>query len=147
MKANILFLAVVLLFGYFKIANAQSGTLTICDDTDDNIRPLKVYTTAATSTPVNFQLEMSSPLFGTEKSQCFIQWETFKVAANGDETPVDQRVMTTESGWLRYATTEPYYFPAPGKYAVYAIDYYKRDNLEHRGYKEYLAKTFIDITK
>jgi hypothetical protein len=146
MKANKLFLIAILFFGFLKFASAQSGTLTICDDTDDNIRPLKVYTTATTSTPVNFQIEVGSPLFGTEKSQTFIQWETFKVDANGDETPINQRVMTTESGWLRYATTDPYYFPEPGKYAVYAISYYKRNHLENRGYKEYIAKTFIDVT-
>lgn len=147
MKFKILVLALFLTFGFLKIGLAQSGKLTLCNDTDDNINPLTVYTTATTSTPVNFQIAVDAPLFGAEHSQAFIQWETFKVADNGDETPIDQKVMQTESGWLRYATTEPYYFSEPGKYAVYAIDYYKRDFLEHRGYTQYIAKTFIDITK
>ena len=147
MTTRILFFGILIFLGYFKLASAQSGKLTICHDTDDNINPITVYTTATTSTPVNFQIAVDAPLFGAEHSQAFIQWETFKVADNGDETPIDQKVMQTESGWLRYATTEPYYFSEPGKYAVYAIDYYKRDFLEHRGYTQYIAKTFIDITK
>jgi len=125
---------------------AQTGTLNICENTDDNVFPINIYTNASVTTPVMFQIEFSESLYGnTERSQMFILWEVFKVSENGDETPVGDIQMRTESGYKRYATEQAFYFKEPGKYAVYAIDYYKRDVYEKRGYKEYLGKTFIDI--
>lgn len=136
------------LFASANISLAQSGTLTLCSGTDDNVYALNSYTTASTSTPVYFQLQFEQPLFGdAPQTQTFIQWEVFKILANGDEKPLDEFVMTTNTAFRRYATDQPYYFKEPGKYAVYAISYYKRDTMVHDGYKEYYAKTFIDITK
>ena len=139
-------LAVTLLVLSLNFANAQTGTLNICSGTDDNVYALNVYTTATTTTPLYFQLQFETPYQGEAKTQTFIQWETYSVDDKGDENPIDQMVLTTESGYRRYATDQPYYFTKPGKYVVYAIDYYKRATLEHRGYKEYLGKASITIT-
>ncbi len=126
---------------------SQTGTLNICDNTNDEVYPINVYTTVSVNTPVRFQIQFDEPLYGnTERSQMFILWEVFSISDNGDETPVGDLHLRTESGYRRYATEEQFYFKQPGKYAVYAIDYYKRDVLEKRGYKEYFGKTFIDIT-
>lgn len=133
-------------------ANAQSpydynkGELVFCDNTDDNVNPINVLSSAGTSSPVNFCVKFPTQFKDDGNQVVVFAFEVYKVSDSGEEMHVHDFTMRMDTGYKRYATEYGYSFSEPGKYVVYCIDYrniqqgYKLGN-----YEKYYAKNTITI--
>jgi hypothetical protein len=147
LKILIITLIMILAYG----VNAQNpydnnqGELIFCDNTDDNVNPITVYTTASTSTPVNFCVKFSTQLTDGGAQTINFGFEIYKLE-NGEEKHVKDFLMRMNTGYMRYATENGTYFSEPGQYVVYVLDARSmQQGYKRGGYTEYFAKNTIDI--
>lgn len=132
-------------------ANAQNpydynkAELVFCDNTDNDVNPLTVYTSASTSTPVNFCVKFQTQFKDGYAQTVIFGFEIYKLE-NGEEKHVKDFLMTMNTGYMRYATENGTYFSEPGQYVVYVLDSRTmQQGYKRGGYTEYFAKNTIDI--
>lgn len=147
----------VLIFSLFLICGnvkAQKtlpkATVTICENTDDNVNAINPKAVIKVGEPVVFLVSFDEKYKikdETESEQFFIGWEVYKLDDNGnDEQNISELQMRVESLYRRYATVEFQTFPKPGKYRVYALPWEMRDiNYKGGNYEKYWGKMEIEV--
>lgn len=156
MKILKLFIFAIFLLWFFDNAYSQKtlphATLTVCENTDDDVNPINPKTTVKVNEGVVYQIAFDEKYkINNEKEpeQFFIYWEVYKMDDNGkDESIFSEMTMTVNSLYKRYAIVEPQYFRSPGKYRVYAIPQGMQDaNYKNGNYQKYFAKTEIEVVE
>jgi hypothetical protein len=148
-NVKILLITVFMILAYS--ANAQDpyeynqGELVFCDNTDNDVNPITVYTSASTSTPVNFCIKFPTQFKDGGAQVINFGFEIYKIE-NGEEKHVNDFLMRMDTGFMRYATENGTYFREPGQYVVYVLDARAmQQGYKRGGYTEYFAKNTIDI--
>lgn len=126
------------------------ATLTVCENTDNEVNPINPKTTIKVGEPVVYQIAFTNPYKlkdETESEQFFIAWEVYKLDENGkDSENITELQMTTGSLYRRYAIEEFQTFSKPGKYRVYALPWEMRDiNFKGGGYDKYFGMAEIEV--
>lgn len=130
----------------------QHATLTVCENTDDDVNPINPKSTVKVGEGVVYQIAFDEKYRinkETEPDQFFIYWEVYKMDDEGKDVSVyAEKTMTVNSLYKRYAIVEPQYFNEPGKYRIYAIPQGMTDvNFKNGNYKNYFAKTEIEVVQ
>ena len=120
------------------------GTITFCDDTDDNLKPLKpaVNNTINKGDGINLQVKLDKGVGAR-----FFVWAIYEISSNGDEKPwKDWQVDVANEKYTTFATSDKIYFTKPGKYAVYML----RQNGTNSGltvgnHTDYYAKNVLTV--
>ncbi len=146
-------IAVLMFAGNCFPQKVQKATLTVCENTDDQVYPVNSKSTVKVGEPVVFMIDFGSRKFneGKDKAseQFFIAWEVYKVGDDGkDERNITELQQRTESLYKRYAIEEFQRFTEPGKYRIYALPWELRDvNFKSGNYKEYFGMAEIEVVE
>ena len=130
---------------------SQQGTLTVCENTDDNVYAINPKTTVKIGEPVVYLIDFGSKKYmegkDKEPEQFFIAWEVYKMDAEGkDEKNITELQQRSETLYKRYAIDQFQTFTEPGKYRIYALPWEIRDvNFKSGNYKDYFGKTEIEV--
>jgi len=130
---------------------SQQGTLTVCENTDDNVFAINPKTTVKVGEPVVYLIDLGSKKYmegkDKEREQFFIAWEVYKMDAEGkDEMNITELQQRSETLYKRYAIDQFQTFTEPGKYRIYALPWEMRDiNFKSGNYKDYFGKTEIEV--
>lgn len=95
------------------------ATITICDDTDDNLKPIKPVTngTINKGDGVNLQAKLDKGIGAR-----FFIWSIYQVNDAGQELPwKDWQVDVANEKYTLFATDSKTYFTVPGKYVIYML--------------------------
>lgn len=131
----------------------QKATLTVCENTDENVRAINPKTTVKVGEPVVYMIDFGSTKYreGKDKSpeQFFIAWEVYKIGEDGkDEKNLSELQQRSETLYKRYAIEEFQRFSEPGKYRVYALPWEMRDvNFKSGNYKDYFGMAEIEVVE
>lgn len=156
MKTLYLFIAILAMLVFSHTSYSQKsvpqGTLTVCENTDDDVNPINPKTVIKVGEPVVYQIAFTNPYTikdEKESDQFFIAWEVYKMDDDGkDIENFTELQMTAGSLYRRYAITEFQTFYKPGKYRVYALPWEMRDiNYKNGNYKKYFGKTEIEVVE
>lgn len=129
MKAIKLFTAILLVILFQKIAYSQKtipeGTVTVCENTDDDVNIINPKTTVKVGEGVVYQIAFPEKYkIGkeTESEQFFIDWKIYQLDKDGNEEYLfGEKTMTVNSLHKRYALSEQQFYTTPGRYRIYAL--------------------------
>jgi hypothetical protein len=110
----------------FMVAGAVATTtllpkavITICEDTDDNLKPIKpvLNGTINKGDGVNLLAKLDKAIGAR-----FFIWAIYSVNETGEEIPwKDWQVDVANEKWTLFATDSKTYFTVPGKYVIYML--------------------------
>jgi hypothetical protein len=153
LKSLLTVLALFTLLGNAQSQKVQQGTLTVCENTDDNVYAINPKTVVKVGEPVVFLIDFGNTKYregkDKERDQFFISWEVYKIDSDGkDEKNLTELQQRSETLYKRYAIDQFQTFSEPGKYRVYALPWEMRDiNFKSGNYKDYFGKTEIEVVE
>lgn len=126
--------------------NAQD-VFTFCKNVDDNVYPVDAVSEISMGTPVYFHFAMVNPIGKEGDNNITVGWIIHTVGEDGtDNGFIDEYFTYFQPGYRRFCTDQPFYFQAPGKYRVYAINWDDRQLNHHTGnLTKYYAKSEIIV--
>ncbi len=153
LKPLLTILALFTLLGNAHSQKVQQGTLTVCENTDDNVYAINPKTVVKVGEPVVFLIDFGSTKYregkDKERDQFFISWEVYKMDSDGkDEMNLTELQQRSETLYKRYAIDQFQTFTEPGKYRIYALPWEMRDiNFKSGNYKDYFGKAEIEVVE
>jgi len=151
-----IFLLSILILCFSAISFAQKllpkATVTVCENTDDNVNAINPKTAVKVGEPVVYLVSFGDKYKikdETSPEQFFIGWDVYMIDEDGkDVEHINELQMLVESLYRRYATVEFQTFSKPGKYRVYALPWEMRDvNYKSGNYEKYWGKAEIEVTE
>lgn len=120
-----LFLALFLQQNVYSQKTLPMGTVTVCENTDDDVNIINPKTTVKVGEGVVYQVAFDEKYkIGNEKEseQFFIDWKVYQLDKEGNEEYLyGEKTMTVNSLHKRYALSEQLYYTVPGRYRIYAL--------------------------
>ena len=127
------------------------GTVTVCENTDDDVNPINPKTTVKVGEPIVYQIAFENKYkIGkeTEPEMFFIDWKIYQLDKDGNEEYLyGEKTMTVNSLYRRYALPEQLYYTTPGRYRIYALPSGWSDKDLSGNKNNYYGVTEIDVVE
>ncbi len=152
LKCVLLFFSLLFLQGIvFSQKTLPEATVTVCENTDDNVNPINPKATVKTGEPVVYMIAFENKYKikdETEPEQFFIDWKVYMLDKDGNEEYLfGEKTMTVNSLYKRYALAEQLYYTVPGRYRIYALPVgWSEEDLKGNS-KKYYGMTEIDVVE
>lgn len=125
------------------------ASVTVCENTDDNVNPINPKTTVKVGEPVVYMIAFENKYKikdETEPEQFFIDWKVYQLDKEGKEEYLyGEKTMTVNSLYKRYALTEQLSYTVPGRYRIYALPVGWSDEDLKGNSKKYYGVTEIEV--
>jgi len=125
------------------------ATVTVCENTDDNVNPINPKTTVKVGEPVVYMIAFENKYKikdETEPEQFFIDWKVYQLDKEGKEEYLyGEKTMTVNSLYKRYALAEQLSYTVPGRYRIYALPVGWSDEDLKGNSKKYYGVTEIEV--
>ena len=125
------------------------ASVTVCENTDDNVNPINPKTTVKVGEPVVYMIAFENKYKikdETEPEQIFIDWKVYQLDKEGKEDYLyGERTMTVNSLYKRYALAEQLSYTVPGRYRIYALPVGWSDEDLKGNSKKYYGVTEIEV--
>ncbi len=125
----------------------SQGVFTFCKNVDDNVYPVEPVSEISAGETVYFHFSNEIAVGIEGGNNITVGWVIHSVGEDGTDSGFINEYFTYfEPGNRRFCTTEPFCFPAPGIYRVYAINWDDRQLNYHPGnFTKYYAKNEITV--
>lgn len=125
------------------------ASVTVCENTDDNVNPINPKTTVKVGEPVVYMIAFENKYKikdETEPEQFFIDWKVYQLDKEGNEEYLyGEKTMTVNSLYKRYALAEQLSYTVPGRYRIYALPVGWSDEDLKGNSKKYYGVTEIEV--
>lgn len=125
------------------------ASVTVCENTDDNVNPINPKTTVKVGEPVVYMIAFENKYKikdETEPEQFFIDWKVYQLDKEGKEEYLyGEKTMTVNSLYKRYALAEQLSYTVPGRYRIYALPVGWSDEDLKGNSKKYYGVTEIEV--
>ena len=125
------------------------ASVTVCENTDDNVNPINPKTTVKVGEPVVYMIAFENKYKikdETEPEQFFIDWKVYQLDKEGKEDYLyGEKTMTVNSLYKRYALAEQLSYTVPGRYRIYALPVGWSDEDLKGNSKKYYGVTEIEV--
>ena len=153
MKTTRIVTLLITLFLFQGIVYSQKtlpeATVTVCENTDDNVNPINPKTTVKVGEPVVYMIAFADKYNikdETEPEQFFIDWKVYQLDKDGNEEYLyGEKTMTVNSLYKRYALAEQISYTVPGRYRIYALPVGWSDEDLKGNSKKYYGMTEIEV--
>lgn len=153
MKTTRIVTLLISLFLFQGIVYSQKAlpeaTVTVCENTDDNVNPINPKTTVKVGEPVVYMIAFENKYKikdETEPEQFFIDWKVYQLDKEGNEEYLyGEKTMTVNSLYKRYALAEQLSYTVPGRYRIYALPVGWSDEDLKGNSKKYYGVTEIEV--
>lgn len=127
------------------------ATVTVCENTDDNVNPINPKTTLKVGEPVVYMIAFENKYKikdETEPEQFFIDWKVYQLDKEGKEEYLyGEKTMTVNSLYKRYALAEQLSYTVPGRYRIYALPVGWSDEDLKGNSQKYYGMTEIEVVE
>jgi len=127
------------------------ASVTVCENTDDNVNPINPKTTVKVGEPVVYMIAFENKYKikdETEPEQFFIDWKVYQLDKEGKEEYLyGEKTMTVNSLYKRYALAEQLSYTVPGRYRIYALPVGWSDEDLKGNSKKYYGVTEIEVVE
>lgn len=127
------------------------ATVTVCENTDDNVNPINPKTTVKVGEPVVYMIAFENKYKikdETEPEQFFIDWKVYQLDKEGNEEYLyGEKTMTVNSLYKRYALAEQLSYTVPGRYRIYALPVGWSDEDLKGNSQKYYGMTEIEVVE
>lgn len=153
MKTTRIVTLLISLFLFQGIVYSQKAlpeaSVTVCENTDDNVNPINPKTTVKVGEPVVYMIAFENKYKikdETEPEQFFIDWKVYQLDKEGKEEYLyGEKTMTVNSLYKRYALAEQLSYTVPGRYRIYALPVGWSDEDLKGNSKKYYGVTEIEV--
>jgi len=125
------------------------ASVTVCENTDDNVNPINPKTTVKVGEPVVYMIAFENKYKikdETEPEQIFIDWKVYQLDKEGKEEYLSgEKTMTVNSLYKRYALAEQLSYTVLGRYLIYALPVGWSDEDLKGNSKKYYGVTEIEV--
>lgn len=155
MKTTKIVTLLITLFLFQGIVYSQKtlpeATVTVCENTDDNVNPINPKTTVKVGEPVVYMIAFENKYKikdETEPEQFFIDWKVYQLDKEGKEEYLyGEKTMTVNSLYKRYALAEQLSYSVPGRYRIYALPVGWSDEDLKGNIQKYYGMTEIEVVE
>ena len=155
MKTTKIVTLLITLFLFQGIVYSQKtlpeATVTVCENTDDNVNPINPKTTVKVGEPVVYMIAFENKYKikdETEPEQFFIDWKVYQLDKEGKEEYLyGEKTMTVNSLYKRYALAEQLSYTVPGRYRIYALPVGWSDEDLKGNSQKYYGMTEIEVVE
>ena len=152
LKSIFLFISLLLVQGLVHSQKTlPEATVTVCENTDDNVNPINPKSTVKVGEPVVYMIAFADKYKikdETEPEQFFIDWKVYQLDKEGNEEYLyGEKTMTVNSLYKRYALAEQLSYTVPGRYRIYALPVGWSEADLNGNNKKYYGMTEIEVVE